>query len=161
MPHIESELQDLRGSTSFASIDFCSGYWQLPLHEDSQPSYAFMAPNGVVQPTRTTQGGCNSAANFQEKVEPCFKDIRDKLKAWLDDFLIHSKDIKEHLQTLRKFFQICRNNNLFVSLLKSCFYGPNAKWCGRICDADGVELDPKNLNGIANASPPITANELC
>jgi len=59
MPQIEAELSDMRGADAFASIDFCSGYWQLPLHVDSQPLHSFMTTDGVLQPTRTTQGGCN------------------------------------------------------------------------------------------------------
>ena len=47
MPHIESELADLAGSKFFATIDFCSGYWQLPLHEQSQHLHSFVTPNGV------------------------------------------------------------------------------------------------------------------
>lgn len=27
MPNIEAEISDVRGSTAFAGIDFCSGYW--------------------------------------------------------------------------------------------------------------------------------------
>lgn len=36
MPHIESELSDLSGATCFAKLDFVSGYWQLPVHPNSQ-----------------------------------------------------------------------------------------------------------------------------
>ena len=64
MPNIETELSEARGSKAFASIDFCSGFWQAPLHDASQPLFAFMTPEGVVMPTPTTQGGMNSAANF-------------------------------------------------------------------------------------------------
>lgn len=35
MPNIDSELGDLRDSKSFVSTEFVSGYWQLPLAEES------------------------------------------------------------------------------------------------------------------------------
>lgn len=54
MLNIEAELNDTRGSRALAAIDFCSWYWQAPLHLDSQPLFGFMTPNGVVMPTRTT-----------------------------------------------------------------------------------------------------------
>lgn len=57
MPHIDASLAEIGGATLFAGIDFCSGYWQLPLHGDSQHYHAFMTVNGIVQPMRTTQGG--------------------------------------------------------------------------------------------------------
>lgn len=31
MPHLDAVLSDMRGDKVFAGIDFCSGYWQLPL----------------------------------------------------------------------------------------------------------------------------------
>jgi hypothetical protein len=36
MPNIEDQLHDLHGSEVFATLDFCQGYWQIPLHKDSQ-----------------------------------------------------------------------------------------------------------------------------
>ena len=35
MPPLESEIHEFAGSKYFASLDFVSGYWQLPLHPDS------------------------------------------------------------------------------------------------------------------------------
>lgn len=64
MPYIDAVLQDVRGTNEFTAIDFTSEYWQLPMKPNSQPLQAFMTPDGVMQPTRTTQGSCKSAANF-------------------------------------------------------------------------------------------------
>ena len=68
MPNIEAELFDVRCATAVAGIDFCSGYWQLPLHPENQALFAFTTPDGVAMSMRTTQGGCKSRANLQEKV---------------------------------------------------------------------------------------------
>ena len=64
MPHVESELSGVRGSTVFAKIEFCSGYWQLLLGEEGQGALSFMTPKGVQKPLRTTQGGNNCEPNF-------------------------------------------------------------------------------------------------
>lgn len=61
MTHINPVLQEMRGVGVFAAIDFTSGYWQLPMHADSQPLRAFMTPEGVVEPTQTIQGDFDSA----------------------------------------------------------------------------------------------------
>ena len=54
MPNIEAELSDVRGSTDFAQIDFCSGYCKLPLAEEIQPLFYFMTTDRVFMHTRTT-----------------------------------------------------------------------------------------------------------
>lgn len=161
MPNIEAELADTRGSKAFAGIDFCSGYWQVPLHPDSQPLFAFSTPDGVVMPTRTTQGGCNSAANFQEKVEQCFTELKENFKAWIDDFMLFAPSEDDLLRILRRFFEICRKRRLIVSLPKSDFYLSEVTWCGRIIDAQGVRFHPKNIDGLSGCEPPRSAGELC
>lgn len=80
MPHLDRETNDMRGAGLFSGINFCSGYSQASIHVDSQPLHEFTTTLSVVQPTRTLQGGNNSAANFQMKVEPCFSELRDTLK---------------------------------------------------------------------------------
>lgn len=161
MPNIEAELGDLKESSFFCSIDFCSGYWQLPLDEDCQHLHAFMTTRCCVMPTRTLQGAKNSVAKFQGKVEPCFADMREALRAWLDDFALHAKTEAELLERLEQFLETCRKYNLKVSLPKSTFFTQELKWCGRIVDKKGVRLDPSKLDGLKNCSSPQTAAELC
>ena len=160
LPHIESELVELRGKKCFCLIDFISSYWQLPLHRASQHLHSVVTTNGILAPTRTLQGGRNSAANFQSRVEPCFADIRDSLKAWLDDFMLHARDWSDLLHVLDRFLTICAEKRLLVSAKKSCLYTTSVKWCGRIIDEHGTRMDPRNLDGLSNASDPETAVEL-
>ena len=161
MPNLDAEIADMKYSKCFASIDFVSGYWQLPMAEESQPLHAFMTNNAVVQPTRTLQGGRNSGANFQGKVEPLFSDLREWLKAWLDDFALHHSTEAGMLDVLRQFLEICRLKNLRVSIPKSHLFQRELKWCGRIISEEGVQYDPKHFDGIVNCSLPVTAGKLC
>ena len=91
MPALDSETHDLRGFQYPALIDFVGSYWQLPLAESCREMFSFIVPSGIYTPNRTPQGAKQSAPNFQAKVEPLFHSIRDRLKAWLDDFLVHTR----------------------------------------------------------------------
>ncbi len=108
LDRIDSEVMDLSGSNVFASIDCCSGYWQLPMDPDSQLLHAFMAQNSFVQPTRTLQDDKNAVAKFQSKVEPCFREMRDLMKARLDEVCLNQKDEAGLLEVLEIFMEICR-----------------------------------------------------
>jgi hypothetical protein len=44
MPNLQGDLHDLHGSEEFATLDFCQGYWQIPLHKDSQDCQSFITP---------------------------------------------------------------------------------------------------------------------
>lgn len=52
----------------------------LSLLEACQHLHAFMAVRDVFMPTETSQGGRNSALNFQGKVVPFLKEMSDSLK---------------------------------------------------------------------------------
>ena len=161
MPHLESELQDFAGSACFASLDFCSGYWQCPLDKDSWNACGIVCPKGVYSATRTLQGLTNAVKYFQSTVEPLFFDLRHYLKAWLDDFNLHAKDEAVHLRNLRQFFEICKEKNLFLSAKKCEFFAKNIRWCGRIISKDGYCMDPRNAEALRDLQLPTTADELC
>ncbi len=101
MPHLESEEIDFAGGTCFASIEFVSGYWKLPLDPATAAAHSIITPNAMYTPSRTLQGASNSCTNFQANVEPIFSDIREHLKAWLDDFVLHCKSEEQLLRALR------------------------------------------------------------
>ncbi len=49
--------------------------------------------------------GTSLPQNFQEKVEQCFVELKENLKAWLDDFMLYARD-EELLRIRRRFFEI-------------------------------------------------------
>lgn len=145
----------------FSVIDFVSGYWQLPLAEESQDLLLFITSNQVVRLNRTAQGAKNSAANLQSKVEPFFGAIKNHLKAWIYDFVLHSDSKEKLLNTLETFLSVCRESNLKVSIAKSHMFSRRVRLCGRIIYQQGVQYDPSSINGIQKMDPPRSAVELC
>lgn len=114
MLHIDAVMQDPSCVKAFASIDFTSGYWQLPMHEESQPRHAFMTPHYVMKTTRTSQGDCNSTGNFQASVEPCFSELRDHLLAWPDNLVLYHSTESSLLKVIDRFLQICADHLIVV-----------------------------------------------
>jgi hypothetical protein len=52
MPNLQDELHNQNGSEVFATLDFCQGYWQIPLHKKSQDCQPLITPDGAYSPTR-------------------------------------------------------------------------------------------------------------
>lgn len=69
-----------------------------------------------MQPTRTTQVGCNIVANFQACLVPCLSELRENLLAWSDDGSLSGKYEEEHLGVLSTFLQLCAEYGLVISL---------------------------------------------
>ena len=161
MPYLDSEMQDFRGSKCFLGLDFVSGYWQIPLHPDSQGACGVVTPNGAYSSTRVLQGLTNAAAYFQSNIEPLFGELRDNLKAWLDDFNLHAPDEDTLLTKFARFLEICKERGLYLSAKKCVFFAPEIKWCGRIVSGDGYTMDPSKTEALRDMQKPINAGELC
>lgn len=127
MPHLDSEVQDFANSKFFATLDFCSGYWQLPVHPDSYSACAIVCPNGTYSSTRALPGLTTATSYFQSTIEPLFQELRPNMKAWLDDFNLHTQSEAELLRCLRRFFEICKERNLFLSARKCKFFAREIK----------------------------------
>lgn len=82
------------------------------------------------------------------------------MKAWLDDFGLHSQSEQGLLDSLEKFFRICRERRLKISAKKSVLFSLRIKRCGRLIDKDGVQCDPSHLSGLKDAQMQQTAAEL-
>jgi hypothetical protein len=78
-----------------------------------------------------------------------FKEYLDKFViVFLDDVLIYSRTKKEHEKHLRMVLQVLRENKLYSKLSKCIFYQNNIHYLGRIISADGIAVDPKNIEVI-------------
>jgi hypothetical protein len=80
MPNLQDELHDLHGSEVFATLDFCQGYWKIPLHKDSQDCQSFITPDGVYTPTRVLHGTRNATQHLQSVLVVMMDDIKSNIK---------------------------------------------------------------------------------
>lgn len=66
MPHMEAETKDFPGSQCFASTDFVSGYWQLPLGRALWEKCGVVTPTGAAASTRVVLPCIHDESNCVE-----------------------------------------------------------------------------------------------
>jgi hypothetical protein len=93
MTDVESCTHRLAISTCRATADSSKCYWQLALDEDSQECQSFVAPDGVYTPRPVLHGQVRATVCAQAAVRVMFQDLADKLLSWLDDLLLHCRDV--------------------------------------------------------------------
>jgi hypothetical protein len=108
MHNLQDRLHDLHGSEEFAPLDFCQGYWQIPLHRNSQDCQSFISQDGVYTPTRVLHGTRNATQNLQSVLVVMMDDINSNIKVWLEDCLLHTKSEDDLLATLNFLFKKCQ-----------------------------------------------------
>jgi RNase H-like domain found in reverse transcriptase/Reverse transcriptase (RNA-dependent DNA polymerase)/Integrase core domain/Integrase zinc binding domain len=160
MPHVESELARLKGSTCFATFDLSHGYWQLPLDPDSQECQSFITPDGVFTPTRVLHGTTNAVTHMQAVLSEVFSSLNTHILAWLDDLLLHAASPGELLVYLRRFFNLCRNFNIKLHPGKAVLFATTVRWCGRLISSEGVKFDPSRIQGLLDMPPPSSGSDL-
>lgn len=109
---------------------------------------------------RVLPGLANATSYFQSSVEPLFRNLRGNMKAWLDGFTLHARDENQPLELLDRFFTICQDHNLFLSARRSVLFSRTIRWCGRIIDQHGYQMDPSRISALQNMNEPETAAEL-
>jgi len=160
MPHLESHLQDIEGSTCFANADLAHSYWQVPLSKESQEMMSIQTPIGVYSSKRLLQGGTDSGNHFQAVLQEKFNGRIDKFLQWIDDFLFYAKNEKELLDNLEEFFRVCLEVGIKVHAEKCNLFTRKATFCGRIITKEGVQYHPRNFDALVNMQKPTKADEL-
>uniref|UniRef100_A0A1U7VVG0 Uncharacterized protein LOC104217768 n=1 Tax=Nicotiana sylvestris TaxID=4096 RepID=A0A1U7VVG0_NICSY len=91
---------------------------------------------------------------------PLIADLFDRLGQakfvviYLDDIVIYSSSIEEHLDHLRKVFQILRENNLFVKREKCSFAQPQVKFLGHTISQRHIRMDNHKVTTIRDWEAP-------
>ncbi|CAI7878198.1 unnamed protein product [Closterium sp. NIES-54] len=91
----------------------------------------------------------NAPATFQAEMNHILRPLLDEcVVVYLDDILIYSKNMKEHVEHLRKVFEIQRKNKFYVKLSKSDFALKKVQFLGHMVSAEGVHVDPRKIEAV-------------
>lgn len=159
MPHFESKLQEVAGSTCYAKLDLAHGYWQLRLDKASQEMMSIQTPIGVYTPTRLLQGGSDSGNHFQAVLQDGFSTIKNILQ-WINDFLLHARTEGKLLGNIEEFLRICQTINLKVHAEKTTLFAREVHFCGRIISDQGIQHHPRHFESLLKMRRPTMTGEL-
>ena len=162
LPRIDEVLQRLSGARFFGSLDLTSGYWQMPIHKDSQKYMGFNTPFGVFNFTRLIMGCKVSGAWFQKQLEKVLGDdlLSRGVIAYLDDLLIFAKSEDDYLRIIKEVVERLSAANFKIKLSKSTFMAKETVWCGHRIHAGGSEPDGTKIKGLLRIPEPTNVAQL-
>ncbi|GJP84693.1 hypothetical protein CLOP_g14744 [Closterium sp. NIES-67] len=138
--------EELRGATVFSELDLRSGYWQIRMADDSVHKIAFRTRYGSYDYLVMPFGLTKAPATFQAEMNHILCPLlHECVVVYLDDILIYSRDMRQHVEHLRRVFEILRRERFYVKLSKSDFALEKVQFLGHIVSAQGFHVDPKKL----------------
>ena len=104
-PRIDDTLDTLGAAKWFSTLDLASGYWQVEVEQSDREKTAFSTPQGLYQFRVMPFGLCNAPGTFQRLMEHVLAGLHwTSCLVYLDDIIIFSQSIADHLQKLREVF---------------------------------------------------------
>ncbi|GJP84180.1 hypothetical protein CLOP_g14268 [Closterium sp. NIES-67] len=106
-------------------------------------------------------GLTNAQATFQAEMNHVLRPLLDEcVVVYLDDILIYTRDMKQHVEHLRRVFEILRRERFYVKLSKSEFALEKVQFLGHMVSAQGVHVDPKKIEAVRTWKTPENVKEL-
>ena len=161
LPRIEESLDVLRKAKYFTSLDLMSGYLQVQVAHKEQQKTAFTTPMGLYEYTRMPFGLMNAPATFQLLMNTVFADMHlSELLIYLDDVIICSATLEEHLKRLERVFVRLRQHGLKLKPSKCHFLRKEVKYLGHVVSEEGVATDPEKIAAVRDWPIPKTKKEV-
>lgn len=161
LPRIEESLDALHGSTLFSTMDLASGFHQIAMHPDDQHKTAFSTPFGLYEYCRMPFGLCNSPASFQRLMQQIFRDaVFQILLVYLDDIVVYSRTLDEHLQRLDLVFAKLREHGLKLNPHKCHFFQQKVQYLGYTVSEEGISASEDKVKVVKEWPLPNTLKEL-
>ena len=162
LPRIDEIFDQLSDATYYTKFDFKSGYFQVPLSKEDGPKTAFSTRDNHYQFTVLPQGITNGPATFQRVINHMLGPARWKYAlAYIDDVIIYSKTVNEHLSHLKEICQILKNARFRLNPEKCEIARTQTDYLGHQIKNGEIRPSRYNINGLLNTRLAHTADEAC
>ncbi|MDA8040957.1 MAG: reverse transcriptase domain-containing protein, partial [Pirellulales bacterium] len=158
LPRICETLESLAGAAHYSTFDMNSGFWQVPMDEDSKQYTAFtLGSMGLYECESMPFGLCNAPPTFQRLMLNCLGELNlTYCLIYLDDVIIFSHTEEEHLERMRVVFDRLREHGLKLKPSKCEVFKTEINYLAHHVSSKGVLPSKRNLQAIAECPPPDT-----
>ena len=160
LPSVDETLAQLGSDCKImAKLDANSGYWQLPLDEESQLFCTFTTPFGRYCPTRGPFGLNSLPEIFTKKMDDIIQGAPGVVKS-MDDFLIFGKNESEYEENLTNVLTKLVKNKVTLNMEKCSFHQTEVDFLGHHISAEGITPLHSKVEGIQKFKRPSNITEL-
>ena len=142
-------------------LDAFQGYHQIPLALDDQEKIAFVTPTGNFHYKVMPFDLKNAGSTYQKMMTKMFEpQLGRSIEVCIDDMVVKSKMVSEHVGDLRNIFEILRIHKLCINTSKCSFGVGSGKFLGYMVTYRGIEVNPDQIKAINSLQPPRNPKEV-
>ena len=163
LPRIDDLLDQLGRCKYFSTLDLASGYWQIRVAPESREKTAFVTPQGHYEFLVMPFGLTNAPAVFQRLMQKLLSGLNpeagpDFVAVYIDDVLVFSQTIEEHLNHLQTVIERIEGAGLMLKPTKCRFARQEVEYLGHVVTPEGLKPDRKLVEAITEFSAPTDVN---
>ena len=161
-PLPENIFRDIKGSTIHSHLDLRAAFFQLPIHPKSQHITAFWWHHKLYQFTRMPNGLKNATSIWQRIIDQELEraGLAHCARAFVDDILISSRSMEEHLEHIAAVLECLIACGLRVHPAKSVFATDKVEYLGHLVTMNGLEPLAAKVAAMAQLPSPRNVSEL-
>jgi len=145
------ELCDpVAGAKIFTKLDLKDGYHLVRMRKGDEHKTAFRTRYGQYEYKVMPFGLVNAAATFQKMMNKIQREFLDHhgLVVYLDDILIYSENMDDHIKQVQKVLDRLEQHDLAVLLKKSLFHQEEVQFLGYIVKTSSVTMSDRKAKSI-------------
>ena len=159
LPRICETLESLAGAAHYSTFNMNSGFWQVPMDEESKQYTTFtIGSMGLYECESMPFGLCNAPPTFQRLMLNCLGELN--LTYCLIYLDIFSQTEEEHLERMHVVFDHLHEHGLKLKPSKCDMFKTEINYLAHHVSKKGVLPSKKNLEAIAECPPPDTYNKV-
>ena len=142
-------------------LDAFQGYHQIPLALEDQEKIAFVTPTGNYHYKLMSFSLKNAGSTYQRMMTRIFEpQLGKSIKIYVNDMVVKSKVVSEHLGDLDNTFNVLRKHKLHLNASKYSFDVGSGKFLGYMVTHKGIEVYLDQIKAINDLKPPRNAKEV-
>ncbi|CAK1583272.1 unnamed protein product [Parnassius mnemosyne] len=165
LPLITDLLDQLGHSKYFTTLDLASGFHQIKMDPKDAPKTGFTistnsSMSGHYEFTRMPFGLKNAPSTFQRLMNTVLSGLQGlHCYVYLDDCIIYSHNLNEHMEKLKLVFNKLREYNLKLQPDKCEFLRREVTYLGHIITDKGVSPNPEKVKAVSQFPIPKSPKE--
>ncbi|CAK1577917.1 unnamed protein product [Parnassius mnemosyne] len=122
---------------------------------------AFNGEHGHFEFLRMPMGLKNSPSTFQRVMDNILRGLQNHIcLVYLDDIIVFSTSLQEHMVNLDKVFSRFRESNFKFQMEKSEFLKHETAYLGHIITRDGIKPNPDKISAVQKYPIPKNPKEI-